>query len=102
MTDPYLLLDLQEDADEAAIRAAYRRYLREHPPEGDPAAFQAGVCAYEVLQTPERRAEHRLFGNVIDAKDMPLAGLAPDRPGERTRIGMARWLNYQKEHGLVS
>lgn len=62
--DALRLFDLPPDADEAAIKAAHRRWAKENHPDvtgGDPEAakrFQAAQAAYEVLKAAaERRSE---------------------------------------------
>jgi curved DNA-binding protein CbpA len=64
--DALKVLDLETDADEAAIKAAHRRLVKLHHPDrnaGDPesaAKFQAVQAAYEVLnRAAERRAASR-------------------------------------------
>jgi curved DNA-binding protein CbpA len=61
VTDPFELLGLEPEADEAAVRAAYLRAVRRHPPEREPQLFKAIRTAYERLQTSEGRAQARLF-----------------------------------------
>lgn len=60
ITDPYSLLGLSREADEAAIKAAYRRSVRVAHPDrgGDADQFIAIVQAFGVLSDPVSR---RLF-----------------------------------------
>ncbi|MDR5698780.1 DnaJ domain-containing protein [Agromyces aerolatus] len=55
---PYEVLGVSADADATALRAAYRRALRQAHPDtgGDPAAFHAVQRAWELVGTPEARA----------------------------------------------
>ncbi|UOQ88483.1 DnaJ domain-containing protein [Agromyces endophyticus] len=55
---PYELLGVSVDADEATLRAAYRRALREAHPDtgGDAARFHAVQQAWALVGTPEARA----------------------------------------------
>jgi hypothetical protein len=55
---PYEVLGVTADADDAALRAGYRRALRQAHPDtgGDPAAFHAVQRAWELIGTPEARA----------------------------------------------
>jgi DnaJ-class molecular chaperone len=61
MTDPFLTLGVDADADDAAIEAAYRSAIKRCPPERDAAAFQALRAAYECLRTARDRVAYRLF-----------------------------------------
>ena len=61
MTDPYLLLGVPADADDAAIRAAYLAALRACPPERDARRFEQIRTAYEAIATAKARLEHELF-----------------------------------------
>jgi molecular chaperone DnaJ len=67
--DLYDILGVQRGADEAAIKAAYRRMAKEcHPdrhggcPEQE-ARFKAISQAYDVLKDPQKRAAYDRFGN---------------------------------------
>lgn len=55
---PYELLGVAVDADDATLRAAYRRALREAHPDtgGDAARFHAVQHAWSLVGTPEARA----------------------------------------------
>jgi curved DNA-binding protein CbpA len=59
--NPYLVLDLQADADDPAIRQAYLKAIKESPPEADPKRFQAVSQAYEKIKDQEHRHLHILF-----------------------------------------
>lgn len=58
MSDPYQDLELERGADARAIKAAYFRLMRLHPPEKDPEAFQRIRAAYDLLSDPESRAAY--------------------------------------------
>ena len=66
--DYYELLGLQRGADDAAIKAAYRRLAKECHPDrhnGCPnqeARFKAVSEAYDVLKDPQKRAAYDRFG----------------------------------------
>ncbi|WP_350349371.1 DnaJ domain-containing protein [Agromyces sp. G08B096] len=55
---PYEVLGVSIDADEATLRVAYRRALRQAHPDtgGSPAAFHAVQRAWVLIGTPEARA----------------------------------------------
>src|SRR5438477_5239363 len=67
--DYYDLLGVQRGADEAAIKAAYRRLAKEcHPDRHNGCAqqearFKAVSEAYEVLKDPQKRAAYDRFGH---------------------------------------
>ena len=72
MKDPYEILGLARDANEAAIKAAYRKLAKRHHPDlhpGDPKAaerFQELNNANDVLSDSEKRA--RFDRGEIDAE----------------------------------
>jgi molecular chaperone DnaJ len=67
--DYYDVLGVSRDADEAAIKKAFRRLARELHPDvnsHDPEAedkFKEAAEAYEVLSDPERRATYDRYGH---------------------------------------
>ena len=54
--DPYLTLGVDRNAGDAAIKRAYFRKVREHPPEQDSEMFQEIRAAYERVRRAEDRA----------------------------------------------
>src|SRR6478609_8200752 len=67
--DPYEVLGVTRDADENAIKKAFRRLARELHPDvnpDDPEAeekFKEAAEAYEILSDPERRATYDRYGH---------------------------------------
>ena len=61
MVDPYEVLELPPDADDAAIRAKYLELVRRWPPEQAPEKFAAVRAAYERVRDRDARLRHRLF-----------------------------------------
>jgi curved DNA-binding protein CbpA len=59
--DPYAVLGIDRQADEAEIKRAYFKLVREYPPEHSPEKFQEIRAAYEQLRAPESRAQTDLF-----------------------------------------
>lgn len=59
--DPYILLNLTEEADDAAVKAAYLAAARAYPPERDPDMFEAIRTAYETIATERQRLKYHLF-----------------------------------------
>jgi curved DNA-binding protein len=80
--DPYSVLGVPRDADENAIRGAYRKLARELHPDvnpGDPVAeerFKDVSGAYAVLSDPARRSAFDEFGEIA---------LDPNFDAERAR-----------------
>jgi curved DNA-binding protein CbpA len=60
-SDPYLILGLDRDADEATIRQRYLSLVREFPPDRQPERFAEIRAAYEDLNDPVARLAQRLF-----------------------------------------
>ena len=66
--DYYELLGVQRGADDAAIKAAYRRLAKEHHPDrhngcsDKEAQFKAINEAYDILKDPQKRAAYDRFG----------------------------------------
>ena len=67
--DYYELLGIQRGADDAAIKAAYRKLAKEHHPDRkngckeSEAHFKAINQAYDVLKDPQKRAAYDRFGH---------------------------------------
>ncbi len=61
MSDPFLTLGIDPDADDAAVEAAYRSAIKRNPPDREPAAFRAVREAYERVRTQRDRIAYRLF-----------------------------------------
>jgi curved DNA-binding protein CbpA len=61
LIDPYAVLGVTRQADEAEVKRAYFRLVREFSPEKDPERFQEIRAAYEKVNTAESRAQTNLF-----------------------------------------
>jgi len=72
MKDPYEILGVQRTADEAAIRAAYRKMAKKHHPDVNPGKPEAAArfgeisSAYDLLSDKDKRA--RFDRGEIDAE----------------------------------
>jgi molecular chaperone DnaJ len=81
--DPYEVLGVGRDADEKAIKKAFRRLARELHPDvnaHDPQAeekFKEAAEAYEILSDPERRRIYDQYGH----EGLRRGGRAPDVDG---------------------
>ena len=92
--NPFVVLGIDETADDAAVRAAWLTAVRAHPPDRDAAGFQRIRDAYEAIRDEDRRRALRLFG------PPPLDGLEALLdvfPDERRHIGPEAWLNVLRE-----
>jgi molecular chaperone DnaJ len=80
MRDYYEVLGVGRDADEAAVKKAFRRLARElhpdvnaHDPDAE-AKFKEAAEAYEVLSDPERRQLYDSYGH----EGLKTGGYAPN------------------------
>jgi curved DNA-binding protein CbpA len=77
MNDPYLILGVSEDADDAAVEAAYRGAIRQCPPERDPQEFEALRGAFEKIRTRRDRLAYGLFDRTPPSIEDLLERAAP-------------------------
>lgn len=73
--DPFDVLGVTPDVDDAGLKRAYFAKVREHPPEKDPEGFQRVRAAFEALRDAEHRerlAEQRGGGGVPEALELLL------------------------------
>jgi DnaJ-class molecular chaperone len=61
MSNAYQLLGLAQDADDAAVRAAYLRAVQLCPPDRDAERFAALRRAFDALATERQRIATALF-----------------------------------------
>ena len=92
--DPWTVLGLDSEADEAQIRAAYLAKVKAHPPDRDPEAFERIRDAYQDLSDPRRRGERMLMA--VDPA-APLVALLAGKDDRRRFVGPRRWLDAIKE-----
>jgi DnaJ-class molecular chaperone len=69
MTNPYRLLGVTRDADDAAIRAAYLTAVRDNPPDRDAERFSRLRKAYDAVATQRARLAYDLFDNEAPTVD---------------------------------
>ncbi len=84
--DFYQVLGLKRDADEKAIKGAYRKLAREHHPDVNPgnagaeAKFKQISEAFQVLSDPEKRKLYDQFGDDYDKIPPEYAKYGPQGP----------------------
>lgn len=72
--NPYEILGVAENADDASIRSAYLTLVRRHPPERYPEKFEKINEAYQTLKDEKSRLRHYLF-NIEPGIDSPFGAL---------------------------
>ena len=77
MSDPYLILGVGPDADDACVQAAYLAGIKSYPPDRDPHRFQDLRAAYEAVRTRRQRLSHALFDHSAPTLVEILDRLAP-------------------------
>jgi curved DNA-binding protein CbpA len=61
MTDPYAVIGVSPQADDAEIRSRYLELVREFSPERAPERFAEIRAAFDKLRDPLRRLEREVF-----------------------------------------
>jgi curved DNA-binding protein CbpA len=87
MNDPYEVLGLPRDADEAETRRRYLELVRQFPPDRDPSRFAEVRAAYDQVRDPVRRLKTQLLD--VDSIDTPDAIAADLRARLRDRLNHA-------------
>ena len=90
MLNSFTILNIEENADDEAVRAAYVRAIRQSPPDRDPEGFRRIRDAYEAIRDTEKRLAFRLFGPPPLPQLEDMRALIPD---ERQYVGPSLWLN---------
>ena len=88
MNDPYLILGVADDADDAAIHAAYLALVRDCPPERDPQRFQQLRAALEKIRTHRDRVALEMYDTTPPDIDDILARAAPTEAGKRPSMAL--------------
>ena len=81
MLDPFTLLGVAEDADDAEIRRRYLALVRDFPPDRGPERFQELRAAYEALGDQRKRLETKLLS--ADTAALSRLRMAALRAGSR-------------------
>lgn len=72
--NPYLVLGVPRDADDACIRQAYLAAIKIATPETQPARFKEIAAAYDKIKDETSRCRHELFDTEAPG-DSPLDAL---------------------------
>ncbi len=89
--DPYTILGIDPQADDATIRQRYLQLVREFPPEHAPEKFAAIRAAYEQVQSLESRVSYRLFAQgKNDSVEQLIEDVLCQMP--RTRPQLRLWM----------
>jgi curved DNA-binding protein CbpA len=94
LSNPFAVLGLSPDAGDVEVREAYRRLLRQHPPDRDPEGFKRLRAAFEALADERRRRSLRLFG--LPPVDH-LEDVLPDGEEPLRHVGPEPWLAVLRE-----
>jgi curved DNA-binding protein CbpA len=92
--DPREVLEIDAEAGEEEIRAAYLRKVKEYPPDRAPREFERVRDAYEMLRDPRSRTRALLLA--ADPKQ-PLVSLFDGLKPKRQFIGPEAWLAVTRE-----
>jgi curved DNA-binding protein CbpA len=92
--DPRQVLEVEAEAGEEEIRAAYLRKVKEYPPDRSPREFERVRDAYDLLRDPRRRMRSMLQG--ADPKQ-PLVTLLDGLKAKRQFTGPEAWLAVSRE-----
>ncbi|MDE6117014.1 MAG: DnaJ domain-containing protein, partial [Duncaniella sp.] len=75
--DYYEVLGVDRNADEKAIKSAYRKKAIQYHPDKNPGdkeaeeKFKEAAEAYDVLSNPEKRAKYDQFGHNMGPQGFP-------------------------------
>ena len=92
--DPRLVLEIEAEAGDEEIRAAYLRKVKQYPPDRSPREFERVRDAYDMLRDPGRRTRSMLLA--ADPKQ-PLASLLDGLKAQRQFTGPDAWLAVSRE-----
>ena len=93
--DPWTVLGLDPDADEATLKRRYTELVLANPPDRDPERFAAIRSAYETALDPRAQARSLLFGPPPLRDLTELATLLRSRM--RSPVGARAWLDVLQE-----
>ena len=86
MKTPFDILDVADDADDATIKKAYLRKVRQYTPERAPEQFQEVRAAFETIQTHKKRLKYQLFHHESPSLDALLERALQQPTGQQQRL----------------
>ena len=90
MSNPYQVLGIARDADDATVRAAYLRAVQHCPPDRDAERFAALRRAFDAVATHRLRVANDLFDKEPPTLESMIhfleSSLAPRRPDIATLL----------------
>ena len=92
--DPRQVLEVEAEAGDEEIRAAYLRKVKEYPPDRSPREFERVRDAYDMLRDPRRRTRSLLLAA---DPNQPLSALLDGRKSNRQFTGPDAWLAVSRE-----
>lgn len=92
--DPRQVLEIEAEAGDEEIRAAYLRKVKQYPPDRSPREFERVRDAYDMLRDPRQRTRQLLLA--ADPKQ-PLASLLDGGKPQRQFTGADAWLAVTRE-----
>jgi len=92
--DPREVLEIEAEAGDEEIRAAYLRKVKQYPPDRAPREFERVRAAYDRLRDPRLRTREMLLS--VDPKQ-PLASLLDGVKSKRQFTGPEAWLAVTRE-----
>jgi curved DNA-binding protein CbpA len=93
--DPRAVLEVEAEATDEEIRAAYLRKVKQFPPDRNPVEFEQVRDAYELLRDCRQRIRHRLFS--ADPRAPLETLLERPAPPQRKFAGPEPWQAVLKE-----
>lgn len=92
--DSRQILEVEAEAGDEEIRAAYLRKVKQYPPDRSPREFERVRDAYDMLRDPRQRTRSLLL--TADPKQ-PLASLLDGLNSKRQFTGPDAWLAVTRE-----
>jgi curved DNA-binding protein CbpA len=92
--DPYEILKVPSNADDAAIRKAYLDLVRTYPPEQFPERFKQIAAAYQRLKDRDHRLHYDLFDRDPGIESPCEALLDNVRQGKRVPLDFEAMKRY--------
>ncbi len=96
MKTPYEILEVNESADDTAVKKAYLGMVRRYPPERCSEDFQRIYGAYERIKTAEDRLSYRLLHCTLP-EPADVAGLLLQKDTQQIPASREEWQSILSE-----